>query len=161
MYGKLNAILRSRAAMWGIAACAIVLFCAIAALAFGMHAQKKTAAKTSGQAAAIPAIQSSLGGLQVQNSAGDALSAQLQGQPDNGSVSQPAAPASTAPNAGLDIGMVASKVQATGGAAVGPASTGLSASLQPSADLDGDGSANVQAGLNGLGANLNLNTPLH
>jgi hypothetical protein len=159
MYGRVNAVLRSKAAMWGVMLFAIVLFCVTAAFAFGMGTGKKSDAQQPDQAGKIPSTRSSVSGLQVQSSSGTASSTQLQGQ-NNGSVSQPAAPASVAPNAGLDIGINASQMQASASAAVGPASTGLSASLQPSADLDGNGSTNVQAGLNALGANLKLNAQL-
>lgn len=156
MYGKFNAILRSKAAMWSVMFFAVLLFCVTATLAFGLHAQKRAGVRQSGQTqeASLGAAQSSAGGLQVQNSAGAV--AQLQGQTGNGSVSQPAAPASVAPNAGLDSGLAASQVQANGNATVGPASTSLSTSLQPSAVLGGSGDANVQASLNALGLNASL-----
>jgi len=152
MYGKVNAVLRSKAAMWSITLFAIVLFCITATLAFGMGTHKTTDKHASDPAEKIPSIQPKASGLQVQNSSGDASPTQLQGQIGNGSVSQPAAPASVAPNAGLDGGIAATQVQNTN--AAGSATT--SASLQPNA-----GGAGVQAQANALGLDLNaqLNLP--
>lgn len=156
MYGQLHKVMKSKAALWGITLGAIILFCVTATVAFGMNAGRNDAAKEPAEK--IPSVQSEVNGLQVQNASSASAPApdQLQGQSDNGKVSQPAAPATAAPNAGLDAGMGVTGAQgmtAAGGSAaatVGPASTGLSAQLQPSLT-----NTNVQAQLNS--GNLNLN----
>jgi hypothetical protein len=152
MYGLLNKILRSKVALWGIAASAIILFCMTAAITFGMNSRKQAAVKSPAEK--IPSIQSEFSGLQVQNSdSTNTGTSQLQGQSGNGDMSQPAAPASAAPNAGLDTGIAASQVQSTGNTEenTSPASSSLSASLQPSSV-----SADVQAQVNAAGLNLGI-----
>ena len=159
MYGKLNAILRSKLAMWGITLFAIVLFCITATLASGLQANDKKSGELPAEK--IPSIQPQVSGLQVQNSSAN-TGAQLQGQEGNSSAFQPAASASSSSVPELNAGTAASQVQANGSAGVGPASTSLSASLQPSADLDGNGAsnANIHADLNALGLDANLGVKL-
>jgi hypothetical protein len=133
---------------------AILLFCITATLAFGMGGQRKAGKAVPEPAEKIPSIQPAVSGLQVKNSTEAASPTQLQGQTGNGSVSQPAAPASAAPNAGLDRGIAASQVQTAGNANANDLSASVSASLQPS-------SSNAQAQINalGVGVNAQLNLP--
>jgi|GEM_PF-3560990 len=152
MYDKVNTMLRSKVAVWGVTLAAILLFCITATFAFG--AGKKDDVKQPSTAAKLPLVPERIDGLQVQSEPPQThvSAGQLQGQEGNASVSQPAAPASTVPSADLDGGTAAANVQATG---TGTSSANVSATLQPSPSNTG-----IQAQVNASGLNLGLQTKL-
>ncbi len=110
MYGKLHKIASSKMALWGVTAFAVVLFCLTAAIAFGMHAHRKAASQAPAEK--IPSVQPTVSTLQVQNSdASSTQPSQLQGQPDNAKVSQPAAAAAASNVPELSAGIAATELQ--------------------------------------------------